>query len=57
MCVCVWTQVCEKESLLRERKQLRACMVDLRENVSCLSQSVQSEEQELPNKVQSIISN
>lgn len=33
-------QVCEKEKLLTERNQLKACMGELWENFSCLSQEV-----------------
>lgn len=33
-------QVCEKEKLLSERNQLKACMGELLDNFSCLSQEV-----------------
>ncbi|XP_063080170.1 transcription regulator protein BACH2 [Engraulis encrasicolus] len=38
--------VCEKETLLRERSQLRACLVDLKESVSHLSHTVHRRDQE-----------
>lgn len=34
------SQVCEKEKLLSERNQLKACMGELLDNFSCLSQEV-----------------
>ncbi|XP_062378155.1 transcription regulator protein BACH2 [Sardina pilchardus] len=49
--------VCEKESLLRERSHLRACMVDIRESVACLNQSVHRKEPEHPHKVPSVVRN
>ncbi|KAL2098519.1 hypothetical protein ACEWY4_004999 [Coilia grayii] len=42
----IHTLVCEKESLLRERSQLRACLVDLKESVTHLSHRVHSEEEQ-----------
>ena len=52
MCVCV--QVCEKEKLLTERNQLKACMGELWENFSCLSQEVCRDVQLSPEQVQSL---
>lgn len=51
-CVCV--QVCEKEKLLTERNQLKACMGELWENFSCLSQEVCRDVQMSPEQVQSL---
>lgn len=51
-CVCV--QVCEKEKLLTERNQLKACMGELWENFSCLSQEVCRDVQLSPEQVQSL---
>lgn len=50
MCV----QVCEKEKLLTERNQLKACMGELWENFSCLSQEVCRDVQLSPEQVQSL---
>lgn len=50
--VCV--QVCEKEKLLTERNQLKACMGELWENFSCLSQEVCRDVQLSPEQVQSL---
>lgn len=53
----VWafsTQVCEKEKLLTERNQLKACMGELLENFSCLSQEVCQDVQLSPEQVQSL---
>lgn len=36
----LFSQVCEKEKLLSERNQLKACMGELLDNFSCLSQEV-----------------
>lgn len=38
--LCCVAQVCEKEKLLSERNQLKACMGELLDNFSCLSQEV-----------------
>lgn len=53
MCVlCVSTpQVCEKEKLLTERNQLKACMGELWENFSCLSEEVCRDVQLSPEQV------
>lgn len=47
-------QVCEKEKLLTERNQLKACMGELWENFSCLSQEVCRDVQLSPEQVQSL---
>lgn len=39
-CLLSAVQVCEKEKLLSERNQLKACMGELLDNFSCLSQEV-----------------
>ena len=54
VCVCVCVQVCEKEKLLTERNQLKACMGELWENFSCLSQEVCRDVQLSPEQVQSL---
>lgn len=55
MCVSVCvSQVCEKEKLLTERNQLKACMGELWENFSCLSQEVCRDVQLSPEQVQSL---
>lgn len=54
MSVCVCVQVCEKEKLLTERNQLKACMGELWENFSCLSQEVCRDVQLSPEQVQSL---
>lgn len=54
MCVCVCAQVCEKEKLLTERNQLKACMGELWENFSCLSQEVCRDVPLSPEQVQSL---
>ncbi|XP_057678832.1 transcription regulator protein BACH2 [Corythoichthys intestinalis] len=46
--------VCEKEKLLTERNQLKACMGELWENFSCLSQEVCSDVQMSPEQIQSL---
>ncbi|XP_045916785.1 transcription regulator protein BACH2 isoform X1 [Micropterus dolomieu] len=46
--------VCEKEKLLTERNQLKACMGELWENFSCLSQEVCRDVQLSPEQVQSL---
>ncbi|CAL8311801.1 unnamed protein product [Lota lota] len=46
--------VCEKEKLLSERNQLKACMGELWENFSCLSQEVCKEVQLSPEQAQSL---
>lgn len=46
--------VCEKEKLLSERNQLKACMGELWENFSCLSQEVCRDVQLSPEQVQSL---
>uniref|UniRef100_A0A8C9SJ21 BTB domain and CNC homolog 2 n=2 Tax=Scleropages formosus TaxID=113540 RepID=A0A8C9SJ21_SCLFO len=46
--------VCEKEKLLTERSKLEACMGELWENFSCLSQEVCREVQLSPEQVQSL---
>ncbi|XP_035279357.1 transcription regulator protein BACH2 isoform X1 [Anguilla anguilla] len=46
--------VCEKEKLLTERNQLKACMGELLENFSCLSQEVCRDVQLSPEQVQSL---
>ncbi|KAM4633658.1 transcription regulator protein BACH2 [Polymixia lowei] len=46
--------VCEKEKLLTERNQLKACMGELWENFSCLSQEVYRDVQLSPEQVQSL---
>ncbi|KAJ8409759.1 hypothetical protein AAFF_G00218180 [Aldrovandia affinis] len=46
--------VCEKEKLLSERNQLKACMGELLENFSCLSQEVCRDVQLSPEQVQSL---
>ncbi|XP_061785831.1 transcription regulator protein BACH2 [Nerophis lumbriciformis] len=46
--------VCEKEKLLTERNQLKACMGELWENFSCLSQEVSKDVQVSPEQVQSL---
>ncbi|KAL4623980.1 transcription regulator protein BACH2-like isoform X1, partial [Arapaima gigas] len=46
--------VCEKEKLLTERNQLKACMGELWENFSCLSQEVCRDVQLSPDQVQSL---
>ncbi|KAJ8275051.1 hypothetical protein COCON_G00096760 [Conger conger] len=46
--------VCEKEKLLTERNQLKACMGELLENFSCLSQEVCRDVQLSPDQVQSL---
>ncbi|XP_028858492.1 transcription regulator protein BACH2 isoform X2 [Denticeps clupeoides] len=43
--------VCEKEKLLTERNQLKACMGELWENFSCLSQEVYKDVQLSPEQV------
>lgn len=50
----VCSQVCEKEKLLTERNQLKACMGELWENFSCLSQEVCRDVQLSPEQVQSL---
>ncbi|XP_014866831.1 PREDICTED: transcription regulator protein BACH2 isoform X1 [Poecilia mexicana] len=45
---------CEKEKLLTERNQLKACMGELWENFSCLSQEVCRDVQLSPEQVQSL---
>lgn len=52
--VSVCVQVCEKEKLLTERNQLKACMGELWENFSCLSQEVCRDVQLSPEQVQSL---
>lgn len=47
-------QVCEKEKLLTERNQLKACMGELWENFSCLSQEVCRDVPLSPEQVQSL---
>nr|XP_033505184.1 transcription regulator protein BACH2 [Epinephelus lanceolatus] len=47
-------EVCEKEKLLTERNQLKACMGELWENFSCLSQEVCRDVQLSPEQVQSL---
>lgn len=49
-----FVQVCEKEKLLTERNQLKACMGELWENFSCLSQEVCRDVQLSPEQVQSL---
>lgn len=52
VCVfCVFSQVCEKEKLLTERNQLKACMGELWENFSCLSEEVCRDVQLSPEQV------
>ncbi|XP_037836592.1 transcription regulator protein BACH2 isoform X2 [Kryptolebias marmoratus] len=46
--------VCEKEKLLTERNQLKACMGELWENFSCLSQEVCRDVHLSPEQVQSL---
>lgn len=46
--------MCEKEKLLTERNQLKACMGELWENFSCLSQEVCRDVQLSPEQVQSL---
>ncbi|XP_046730128.1 transcription regulator protein BACH2 isoform X1 [Silurus meridionalis] len=46
--------VCEKEKLLTERNQLKACMGELWENFSCLSQEVCRDVTLSPEQVQSL---
>ncbi|KAI1897421.1 hypothetical protein AGOR_G00083120 [Albula goreensis] len=46
--------VCEKEKLLTERNQLKACMGELLENFSCLSQEVCRDVQLSPEQIQSL---
>uniref|UniRef100_A0A3Q0R4M9 BTB domain and CNC homolog 2 n=1 Tax=Amphilophus citrinellus TaxID=61819 RepID=A0A3Q0R4M9_AMPCI len=46
--------VCEKEKLLTERNQLKACMGELWENFSCLSQEVCRDVQLSPEQAQSL---
>ncbi|KAK2890503.1 transcription regulator protein BACH2 isoform X1 [Channa argus] len=46
--------VCEKEKLLTERNQLKACMGELWENFSCLSQEVCRDVQLSPEQIQSL---
>ncbi|KAG7465811.1 hypothetical protein MATL_G00157720 [Megalops atlanticus] len=46
--------VCEKEKLLTERNQLKACMGELWENFSCLSQEVCQDVRLSPEQVQSL---
>ncbi|CAL8313084.1 unnamed protein product [Boreogadus saida] len=46
--------VCEKEKLLGERNQLKACMGELWENFSCLSQEVCKEVQLSPEQARSL---
>ncbi|KAB5517149.1 hypothetical protein PHYPO_G00186130 [Pangasianodon hypophthalmus] len=46
--------VCEKEKLLTERNQLKACMGELWENFSCLSQEVCRDVPLSPEQVQSL---
>nr|XP_057936101.1 transcription regulator protein BACH2 [Doryrhamphus excisus] len=46
--------VCEKEKLLTERNQLKACMGELWENFSCLSQEVSKDVQVSPEQVQAL---
>ncbi|GLD64919.1 transcription regulator protein BACH2 isoform X1 [Lates japonicus] len=46
--------VCEKEKLLTERNQLKACMCELWENFSCLSQEVCRDVQLSHEQVQSL---
>lgn len=48
MCVLSLEQVCEKQKLLTERNQLKACMGELWENFSFLSQEVCREEKLSP---------
>lgn len=50
----LYVQVCEKEKLLTERNQLKACMGELWENFSCLSQEVCRDVQLSPEQVQSL---
>lgn len=47
-------QVCEKEKLLTERNQLKACMGELWENFSCLTQEVCRDVPLSPEQVQSL---
>lgn len=49
--MCATSQVCEKEKLLTERNQLKACMGELWENFSCLSEEVCRDVQLSPEQV------
>ena len=51
VCLCLCPQVNEKDKLLTERNQLKACMGELWENFSCLSQEVYKDVQLSPEQV------